>query len=167
MRRCAAALLVLLASAACGDGDELRWHDASASAVDPVNGTIVAETDVYRVVDGFDGRRCAQLTLLDVSTDCIANDYGGPLSTGWGYGGRILRVDDVRVIEFRTNPSTRRFVVRSSRSPSGRPIAPIVAADNAILVWVMEPGEAPWGVQAIAPDGTLGAAASFVGLPGD
>ena len=49
----------------------------------------------------------------------------------------------------------------------GRTVDPIVAADNAILVWIMEPGEAPWGVQAIAPDGTLGAFTSYVGLPAD
>ncbi len=78
---------------------------------------------------------------------------------------RAARVADTRFIQVTTDPSAREFVVWSNVSPSGRSVEPVVAADNAILVWIMEPGEEPWGVQALDPTGELGFAIPFVGLP--
>lgn len=147
----------------CGDGQS-GWGDASEMTDEPIDGTVVADAERYRVVEGTDdrGEACAQLTVEGVTMPC--NHYG------MGRGGHVsmaLRSGDTRFIEALTDPTTREVIVWSTFSPSGRSVAPLVAADNAILVWIMEPGEEPWGAQAIGPDGELEFTLGFVGLSGD
>lgn len=155
------AALAIGALAGCGS-DEPAWDDARQYEHDDVLELRDAfDVGPVRVAESTsDGLPCAEVTVADVATGCI------PVGAGeFGYSSRALRVDDVRYVDLRTSEAAREFVVWSSASPSGRSIEPIVAAGNAILVWIMEPGEEPWGVQAIGSDGELGFAKSFVGLP--
>jgi hypothetical protein len=87
----------------------------------------------------------------------------------YGYGA-IVRVGNERVIWKAstitdTETSVDYFVVWSTTAPHGRRLEPITYRDVNSLLWIMEPGEAPWGYQAIAADGTLIEQWAHVGLP--
>ena len=145
---------------ACGSNGP-AWSDYREVRTDTVIGDVVVDTGVYRVTEADADGGCAQLTVSNVAASCLHHE-----NATWGYMARAARVEDTRFVEVRTDPSAREFVVWSSHAPTGRSVEPIHAADNSILVWIMEPGEEPWGVQVIGPNGELGIATSFVGLPG-
>ncbi len=151
----------MLALSGCGS-DGPQWSDFTDARTDVVVGDVVVETDEFLVTDADVKGGCAQLTVADVISSCLHHEAG----IG-GYMGRAARVADTRFIEVRTDPSTRAFVVWSNVARSGRSVEPIYAADNGILVWIMEPGEEPWGVQVLGPTGELAVAIPFVGLPGN
>jgi hypothetical protein len=158
------AALSLGALTACGGGDDPKWYDARDEASPAVPGTTLFEDADVRVVESTGaGDDCVQLTVRDVSLFCVSNG----MDTAGGYSAAARRLGDLRFIDLRTGPTARSFVVWSSASPSGRAVEPIRSASGSLLVWFMEPGEEPWGVQIIDDgDGSLGSAVSFVGLPG-
>ena len=152
---------IALLTACSGDGPE--WSELEAQE-EEYAGEVLYRTDVVRVVRSMraEGTPCTQITVDDRPMAC--ERFG---IEGFAWSGGPIRVDDHRVILLRTGVEAREFVVWSSVSPLGRSIEPVVAADHALLVWEMQPDEEPWGVQAIGPDGELGIAQSYVGLPGD
>lgn len=143
--------------------DDPGWAELQAQE-EEYAGAVLHDSGVVRVVRSTraDGTPCTQISVHDRPMGC--ERFG---IEGFGRSGGPIRVDDHRVILLRTGVEAREFVVWSSVSPEGRSIEPIVATDHALLVWEMQPGEEPWGVQAIGPDGELGVAQSYVGLPGD
>lgn len=153
--------LTTILFACSSDGDGRRWADAADQVEPAVPGTTIIDTGAVRVVEQID-RSCAQLTIADTTLTCLQTS----MAEGFGHSARALRVGDLRVVDLRTGPDATDFVVWSSVSPGGRSIEPIAAAGSSILVWIMQPGEEPWGVQVIGPGGFLGTSVSFVGLPG-
>jgi hypothetical protein len=165
---------LLVAVVGCGNSDsEPQWADAAdfgwLPVLDPVS---VAEGEGWRFDVGLEPydtgeppAPCLQLVIGDEPLGCI-----GVGAENRGFGA-VTRVDDQRVIWQASTiddlPPVDHFVVWSNASPNGRPLDPINHSNVENLLWIMEPGEAPWGYQAIAPDGTLLAQTSFVGLPAD
>jgi hypothetical protein len=166
------ALLVTVVG--CGNSNgQPQWADPAdlgwMPVLDPVT---VAEGDGWRFDVGLDADNtgetpapCLQLVIGDQPLGCIGI---GAENRGFD---AVTRVDEQRVIwQANTtddNPPVDHFVVWSNASPNGRHLDPINHSNVENLLWIMEPGEAPWGYQAIAPDGTLLAQTSFVGLPAD
>ena len=156
----------------CGNSDsQPQWADAADLGWSPVFDPVtVAEGDGWRFDVGLEPddsgeppAPCLQLVVGDEPLGCI-----GARMSGFG---AVNRVDDQRVIWQASiiddNAPVDHFVVWSNASPNGRQLDPINHSNVENLLWIMEPGEAPWGYQAIAPDGTLLAQTSFVGLPAD
>lgn len=141
-----------------------------------LDGSTVVEGDGWRLelggepVDtGEPNRSCLQLVVDDRPLGCIR--VGAEAGREYGFGA-TTRVGDERVIwQGRTmttdGPSVDHFVVWSSASPSGRRVDAVRYADVENLIWVMQPGEAPWGYQSVGPDGTLVDHWSYVGFPAD
>ena len=112
-----------------------------------------------------DREGCLQLLVANQAIGCTpvnAEGYGFAVET---------RVGDERVIWSSRTIDERRvvdhFVVWSSASPNGRRVEPVIREGVVNLLWIMEPGEAPWGYQSIAADGALLNDHSFVGLSVD
>lgn len=160
----AVAVASLIVSACSGD-EGREWgaiREFGPSVV--ANATELAATDDFRLLlDERSAGSCVQLVVNDVPWDCI--------EASSGVRSIPLRVDDLRVVWLTVSDDdgiaavADHFVVWSSVDPDGRRIEPITAGGSAHLVWVMQPGEAPWGVQTVAADGTLYTATSMVGLP--
>jgi hypothetical protein len=165
---------LLVAVLGCGNTDsEPQWADAAdfdwLPVLDPVS---VAEGEGWRFDMGLEpyetgepSAPCLQLVIGDEPLGCIGVDAENRSF------GAVTRVDEQRVI-WRASTiddlsPVDHFVVWSNASPSGRRLDPINHSNVENLLWIMEPGEAPWGYQTIAPDGTLLAQTSLVGLPAD
>jgi hypothetical protein len=158
-------LVAVLTLGSCSSGTGWSWRDAADEAAPPVVGTVVVDAGGIRLVESTnDGLPCAQLTVAGETAGCVHYGMGDGAT---GYGAAARRVGDVRYVDLRSGSGVSGFVVWSSVSPDGRRVEPIRAAGNAILVWIMQPGEAPWGVQILDERGRLGNAVSFVGLPGE
>lgn len=181
MRRPAiSALLLASVLAGCGgdSGAPPAWSDASDVSWPLVDeGRTVQSEDDYRMLIGDDpmqtGRpadRCLQLVVGSTPIGCVGVDP--PPGGSHGFSAAV-RTEDARVVwRAETTPADPdqvpdHYVVWSSSAPSGRRVEPIVRDAVTNLVWIMEPGEQPWGVQTIAADGTLLRAESLVGLPGE
>lgn len=174
-RACAIAALWMLAS--CGGDDGPSWNDAADGDWLPVRSpTTVAEGDGWRMDVGTEPNEtgespglCLQLVVVEQPLGCITlaaapgdvNVFGAVARVG---GERVIwRASTMTDAE----PPVSHFVVWSSTSPDGRRLDPIRYGDVESLLWVMDPGEAPWGYQTIGPDGSLVASWSYVGLPAD
>jgi hypothetical protein len=174
MRARRLAILVLAVTlAGCGRGEgQPQWGDAADSAwlpvLDPVT---VVEGDVWRFDvgprpsygAGGPGASCLQAVVAAQPLGCT--EVGSFFQA-------VTRAGDERVIWRADTISSARqptdhFVVWSNVSPEGRRLDPIVHDRIENLLWIMAPGEAPWGHQAIAADGTLISHWSYVGLPAD
>lgn len=165
MRRtaCLVALLAVV-PVACSD-DGATWFDArerAAAAVD--DAVVVAAAGAVTIAEGTDrGEPCAQVTVAEVTMHCLRTEFvSGPLG---GSSSAAMRAGDTRFLEIRVGAGADSFVLWSDRSPGGRRVPATQAGGSSLLVWVMADGEAPWGVQAIGPDGGLWHALSFAGLP--
>lgn len=177
MRRTAIVTCALLLISCSNNDEQPRWADADVFAVPPVLDPVtVIERDGWRFDVGtepFDTGeppvRCLQAVVANQRIGCTRVDAADDTF----YSSSIVtRVGDERIIwQSATPPDPDRpvdhYVVWSTSSPDGRRIEPITYEDSLNMFWMMQPGEAPWGYQAIAPDGTLIAARSYVGLPAD
>lgn len=161
--------------AACSEPTARAWVDereATWPAVgDPVT---VADGDGWRFQVGTDpydadGTRssCLQPVIDDTPLGCIPIDAPDAAHRN----GTQARVGGKRVIwlgrQTGAIPQIARYVVWSSTSPAGRTIEPIEYDGVQNLLWIMQPGEEPWGFQEILPDGSLYEAVPLVGLPGE
>lgn len=173
-RQAWAAVLLALAAGCAGEGETTPgWTDAedySSTAVrDPA---IVVEGAAWQLQVGDDPgdgdpRPCLQMLFAGVPVGCIR--VGAESGSWYGFDA-WARVGVERLVwrgESVQDTPADRYVVWSSASPSGRIIEPIVYDDVENLVWLMEPGEEPWGYQTIAADGSLREYRSLVGLPGE
>jgi len=155
-----------LVASACSDGDPGReWDDLSATSGTAIaNATELVATDDYQLLLGdTTSGSCIQLVVRTVGTHCVERSGG--------VGSFSARVDDLRFVWMSVTAENveavaDHFVVWSSADPAGRRVEPVIASGSAYIVWVMQSGEAPWGVQIIAAGGTLHSASSLVGLPG-
>ena len=152
--------------AGCGSQTERTWGNADDISVALVTrAETVAEGDDWRFqigLDPGDRRRCLQLVVAHRAIGCIPVN-----AEGYGFSA-TTRVGDERVIwssrSTDNRPAVDHYVVWSSVSPDGRRVEPVIREGVVNLLWIMEPGEAPWGYQSVAADGTLLADRSFVGL---
>lgn len=160
----------------CGSSDnQPQWSDASDFSWLPViDAVTVAEGDMWRFDIGLGpddtgepAAPCLQPVVVDQPLGCIPVDAS---DNRFGFTA-VTRVDDQRVIwqadTINDQAPIDHFVIWSTASPNGRRLEPIVHRDVENLLWIMEPGEEPWGYQAIAPNGTLIRYSSHVGLPAD
>lgn len=175
--RSAIAIAALWLLASCGGDGGPSWYDAAEAAALPViSPTTVAEGDGWQMDVGSQPYEtgeppglCLQLVVVDQPLGCITL----AAAPGEEYGfGAVARVGGERVIWSASTmtdaePAVSHFVVWSSASPNGHRIEPIRYGDVESLLWVMGPGEAPWGYQTIGLDGSLVASWSYVGLPAD
>jgi hypothetical protein len=188
--RRAIAIAALWVLASCGSDDAPSWSDAADDAWLPVRSpTTVAEGDQWRMDVGTEpgadieaavdesspdddaqpAGQCLQLVVAGQPLGCIRLNAGSGQEYGFGVA---VRAGTERVIWRASTmtdeePPVGHFVVWSSASPNGRRVDPIRYGDVESLLWIMEPGEAPWGYQTIGPDGTLVDSWSYVGLPAD
>ncbi len=170
------AALTVLATACGNDGGSHDWDEASEIG-EPVlpAADSTAAADGYELVVGFstsgddaESIGCVTLVVGDIGIGCLGPDGTDGAASGWS---ARVRNDETRIIWNGVTASgsfsdVDHFVVWSSASPDGRRLEPIVESGTTHLIWVMEPGEAPWGVQWIDENGGLLNAQSFVGLPG-
>lgn len=165
MSRVAAAAVALAVTLGACSADGPAWSDARELGGPAVADALaVAEDGTVRIAEGTDGGvPCAQVTVGELTMQCLRTAFVAGAAGGWSSA--ALRADDTRFVDVRVGPGADSFVLWSNRSPEGRRVAATQAAGSSVLVWVMDDGEAPWGVQAIGPDGTLWHALPFVGLP--
>ena len=178
MRRVAgliAAALVVVGTA-CGDEGSVRDWDEASDIGEPILLTAdsTAASDGFELVagssrrgDGSETNTCVKLVVGDMGIGCLGPDGTDGAASGYG---ATVRNDETRIIWRGATESgsffeVDHFVVWSSSSPGGRRLEPVVEFDTTHLIWVMKPGEAPWGVQWINAEGGLLHSQSFVGLP--
>ncbi len=113
---------------------------------------------------------CLQMVFRGAPLGCLETSP----TPGRGYGRDVqVRVGDGRMIwltrstgDWESERRPDRYIVWSSSSPAGRRIEPFVYGATISLIWEMQPGEEPWGVDTLDADGLLIESRSFVGLPG-
>ena len=165
-------------TASCAAGSDGRDWDTSLDPVvragalgDGPQPPTSADYELRVAADPFGAAdaRCLQLIVDDTAVGCIPINRTDASTYGFN---TAARAGTERVIwDARTitddQPTPDRFVVWSSTSPLGRRIEPVIHDGTVSIVWVMHPGEAPWGFQSVADDGSLIDSRSFVGLPGE
>jgi len=168
----AAAVLIV----GCGSRDNPpQWGAAPESWMPVVDPVTVAEGANWRFDvgpapsnSGLPVGLCMQPVVANQALGCLPLDAARGELQGLG---AVIRIGDERVIWQATtiaeDEPVDHFVVWSSAFPSGRRLDPITHSDAQNLLWIMEPGEAPWGHQEIASDGTLLSSTSYVGLSAD
>lgn len=176
-RRTLTLALAFVIAGCGGAAPQPQWSDSAdvggTPVIDPVT---VVEGDVWRFDVGLEpddtgepAGPCLQAIVADQPLGCIRID---PEPGAWYGFTAVARAGDERVI-WQVNTGTDEdrpadhYVVWSNTSPDGRRLDPIAYGDTQSLLWIMEAGEAPWGYQVIAPDGTLVTQQSYVGLPGE
>ncbi len=152
------------ALAGCGsEAGRQDWADIGERWSDEIYPTVF-EGDGYSVgtgsfESGSNSLACAQVIIADAPLDCVHG--GGGLSTSHA------RIGDTRFIGVYAGADVERAIAWSSASSSGRDLDVVVAGPGVAVVWIMEPGEEPWGIQLVRADGTLAWSPSYVGLPGE
>lgn len=164
MRRWLLGAAIVLGSTACAGPDpgwDFAWSDSS---------TPLAGADAVAVGSGIEvrfGPRCGQLTIEDsgLRTGCLGVSSGASMVVP-------LRAGDLRIVWIvRTGGTDEErgvdhAVAWSSASPEGKQIEAITLGGIEQVVWVMRPGEEPWGMQLIDARRRLVAVHDLVGLPG-
>lgn len=164
---------------ACSGGTVSRqWSDADERfSFAPDEAETIVEGPGWKIqvatesdlVGSDEPLRCVQAVVDDQALGCVPFDvapsqvlYGQTASTRVGSQRVIWQLSSID----ETVPSIDHFIVWSSAFPDGRRIDPIVGAGFSNLLWIMEPGEEPWGFQLIGDDGALVSHETLVGLPG-
>jgi len=160
-RRTILAATVLLGGCSTSTSDA-TW--VTESMEQPLDGDVVFEDGPIRLVDvAGPTNDCAQLVVGDVATSCPT------ISEGSSMGPMPIRSGTAEVIWVAASSEIAdrsiRFVVFSSSSPAGRSIDAVDVDGTSHLVWQLEPGEQPWGVQLLGPSGELVSAAGIAALP--
>ena len=151
-------------------------RDEPAPEVRYEDGPVQLRFGVSRVDDGRPGdHECLELTMHGAPWFCMSVERGMGMGTNLAVDGdRVIWrarsygevvADDAAELADHRGPD--RFVVFSSVSPTGRVIEPIVVEGVISLVWLMEPGEVPWGYQEVDAVGRLIQAHSLLGLPAE
>lgn len=159
-RRTILAAAVLLAG--CRSTSDTSWVTESMERT--LDGDVVFQDGPIRLVDVTEPTYdCAQLVVGDVATSCPT------ISRGSSMGPMPIRSGTTEVVWVAASSEivseSIRFVVFSSTSPAGRSIDAVDVAGTSHLVWQLEPGEQPWGVQLLGPSGELVSAAGIAALP--
>ena len=173
-------LLATMSLSSCSSApDRIDWSEPPSGASPSTDPMVVENGDTYRLEVGQTDDpnsadppgTCLQMVFRGAPLGCLE---ASPLP-GQGYGLNVqVRVGDGRMIwlsqstaDWDAERRPDRYIVWSSSSPDGRRIEPFGYGATISLIWEMQPGEEPWGIDTLDADGLLISSRSLVGLPGE